>query len=98
MPLFLDRLPLHTWTDQTKMPPKPYWSVVLPVIVTAANVAAPGSGEVVTGEAFAWRHHLLVAGLDIFQWGLPLVSLLGFAWYVQVVFQARGAVCERVGA
>ena len=73
MPLFLDRLPLHTWTDQTKTPPKPYWSVVLPVIVTEANVAAPGIGAVVqdwvldsanSGEAFAWRYHLLAAGLD----------------------------------
>lgn len=34
----------------------------------------------------------------LFQWGLQLVSLLGFAWYVQVVFQTRGAVSERVGA
>ena len=30
MPLFIDRFPFHSWTDQTRRRPKDYWSVVLP--------------------------------------------------------------------
>jgi hypothetical protein len=73
VPLFLDRVPLHTWTDQTKSPPKTYWSVVVPIIVTERGGPAPPANAPVqqwaldtanTGEAFAWRYHLLTAGLD----------------------------------
>src|SRR5258707_1105858 len=34
MPLFIDRLPFSSWTDQTRTPPLTYWSVSLPVLLT----------------------------------------------------------------
>jgi hypothetical protein len=73
MPLFIDRLPLHRWTDHTRTPPRSYWSVALPVLVTEAGLAGPPTGAPLQqwffdsghfGEAFAWRYHLLSAGLD----------------------------------
>lgn len=73
MPLFLDRLPLHQWVDHTRSPPTPHWTVVLPVILTEPNLTAPPPVAGVRewaldtgnrGEAFAWRHHLLQAGVD----------------------------------
>jgi hypothetical protein len=73
MPLFIDRLPLHCWTDNTQTPPRTYWSVAVPVLVTEVGLAVPPSGMRVQqwfidtgsfGEAFAWRSHLLSAGLD----------------------------------
>ncbi len=73
MPLFIDRLPLDSWTDQTQNPPVTHWAIVLPVLVTDPGLAAPPAGLPVQrwcmdpghdGEAFAWRHHLLAAGLD----------------------------------
>jgi hypothetical protein len=72
MPLFIDHLPLHWWTDNTQSPPRTYWSVGLPVLVAEASLAAPtgvieqqwyfDTGSL--GEAFAWRHHLVVAGIN----------------------------------
>lgn len=73
MPLFIDHLPLHVWTDQSRTPPLTYWSIALPVLLTEPGLPGPPSGlapqEWVldtgnTGEAFAWRHHLVQAGLD----------------------------------
>ena len=73
MPLFIDRLPFHHWTDQTQKPPSTYWAVWLPVHLTEVGLSAPPVGAAVlewfldTGngaEAFAWRHHLTLAGLD----------------------------------
>jgi hypothetical protein len=73
VPLFIDRLPFHRWTDPTRTPPKDYWSVVLPLAITERGLPGPSAAAVVqhwrldtgnTGEAFAWRHHLLTAGLD----------------------------------
>src|SRR4051812_14982753 len=73
MPLFLERLPLHRWTDQTRTPPLDYWSVVFPVLVTERGLHAPPSGTPLqqwvcdtgnSGEAFSWRRHLEAAGLD----------------------------------
>jgi hypothetical protein len=73
MPLFIDRLPFHRWTDQTQAPPATYWAVALPVLVTEVGLPAPPPAAAVqewffdTGhasEAFAWRHHLVQAGLD----------------------------------
>jgi hypothetical protein len=64
MPLFIDRLPLHRWTDQTRTPPLDYWSVLLPVFVTDSGLPTPPPGTPVqhwaldtghNGEAFAWR-------------------------------------------
>lgn len=73
MLLFLDRLPFHRWTDQTRTPPRDHWSVVLPVLLGASGELGPpvrgtpqewalDTGN--RGEALAWRHHLLAAGLD----------------------------------
>ena len=73
MILFLDRLPLSSWTDLTRTPPVRRWSVPLPVLLTAAGVLAPLPDAVprrwaldtaFTGDAFAWRPHLEGAGLD----------------------------------
>jgi hypothetical protein len=73
MPLFIDRMPFDQWTDQTRTPPLTYYSPVLSVYVTEPGLAAPpanispqhwvvDTGN--TGEAFAWRLHLIQAGLD----------------------------------
>jgi hypothetical protein len=73
MPLFLDRYPLQRWVDQTRTPPVEQWVAVLPVLLSEPGLAAPPPGAAVQhwfldtgsrGEAFAWRHHLLVGGLD----------------------------------
>jgi hypothetical protein len=80
MPLFIDRLPFHQWTDPTRAPALTYWTVVLPVILTEPTVltAPPVAGvqEWVVdtgnrGEAFAGRHHLTQAGLDPDQGRMP---------------------------
>ena len=80
MPLFLDRLPFHQWTDPTRTPPLTYWTVVLPVILTEPTLLAPPSVVGVQewvldtgnrGEAFAWRQHLTQAGLDPDQGRMP---------------------------
>lgn len=80
MPLFIDRLPLHCWTDPTRTPPLSYWTVVLPVMVTEPSLTGPPPVAQVQewvldtgnrGEAFAWRHHLVRAGLDPDQGRLP---------------------------
>jgi hypothetical protein len=71
--LFLDRLPLSSWTDLTRTPPVRRWSVPLPVLLTEAGAPAPPPDAVpqrwafdtgFTGDAFAWRGHLEGAGLD----------------------------------
>ena len=73
MPLFIDRLPFHTWIDPTRTPALPYWTIVLPMIVTEPTLTtAPPVAQIQDwvfdtgnrGEAFAWRHHLIQAGLD----------------------------------
>ncbi len=80
MPLFIDQLPFHCWTDPTRSPSLSYWTVVLPVLVTEPSLTGPppvtGVQDWVLdtgnrGEAFAWRHHLLQAGLDPNQGRLP---------------------------
>jgi hypothetical protein len=81
MPLFIDRLPFERWTDATRSPPLTYWTVVLPLMVTEPTLIAPPPVANVQlwaldtgnrGEAFAWRHHLVLAGLDTAQGRLPL--------------------------
>jgi hypothetical protein len=73
MPLFIDRLPFRHWTDATRTPPLSYWSVVVPIILSEPGLTAPLSSVNVedwvldTGnrsDAFAWRQHLMQAGLD----------------------------------
>ena len=80
MPLFIDRLPFHQWTDATRTPPLTYWTVVLPVILTEPTLQAPPPVTGVQewaldtgnrGEAFAWRHHLVQGGLDPDQGRMP---------------------------
>jgi hypothetical protein len=70
--LLIDRLPLHSWLDNTRTPPARQWSVRLPVL-PSPSVANPLPGTRpqswavdtgFTGDAFAWRHHLEDAGLD----------------------------------
>jgi hypothetical protein len=69
--LFIDRLPLHHWIDNTRTPPAPHWSVRLPVLPSPpgrlSSATRPQQWVVdtgFTGEAFAWRHHLEGASLD----------------------------------
>jgi hypothetical protein len=73
VPLFLDRFPFHCWTDHTRIPPQEHWSVVLPVVLTEPGLATPLPAAPTQlrvfdtgtrGEAFAWRQHLVSAGLD----------------------------------
>src|SRR5688572_22734485 len=83
MPLFLDRLPLYSWVDDSHEPVLRRWSVSLPVLVTdpeqefSLPAGWPPQRWILdtgyTGEAFAWRSHLLEAGLD------PSVGLVGRA-------------------
>src|SRR5262249_38267283 len=80
MPLFIDRLPFHQWTDTTRTPALTYWTIVLPVILTEPTLLTPPQVIGVQawaldtgnrGEAFAWRHHLTQAGLDPDQSRMP---------------------------
>lgn len=80
MPLFIDRLSFHSWTDPTRTPALTSWTVVLPVILTEPTLLTPppvaGVQEWVVdtgnrGEAFAWRQHLIQAGLDPDQGRMP---------------------------
>src|SRR5690348_11585714 len=81
VPLFLDRLPFHCWTDFTRTPPSSHWTIVLPIVVTEPMLLQAPSPTTATdwaldtgnrGEALAWRHHLIQAGLDPDQGRLPL--------------------------
>jgi hypothetical protein len=73
VPLFIDRLPFVSWTDQTRTPPRTHWSVVLPVLVSEPGLPGPPPNAPLLywaldtghrGAALAWRRHLLDAGLD----------------------------------
>jgi len=73
VPLFIDRLPFHCWTDSTRAPSLSHWTIVLPVVLTEPMLLNPPSVTTATdwvldtgirGEAFAWRHHLIQAGID----------------------------------
>jgi hypothetical protein len=57
-----------------------YWTVVLPIVVAEPSLVAPPPVTRVQewvldtgnrGEAFAWRHHLVLANLDPDQGRLP---------------------------
>jgi hypothetical protein len=83
--LFIDRLPFHCWTDATRTPPLPHWTIVLPVILSEPMLPGPPSVTSATdwildtgnrGEALAWRHHLVQAGLDPDQSRLPLSMII----------------------
>jgi hypothetical protein len=85
VPLFIDRLPFHCWTDATRTPPLPQWTIVLPIVLTGPTLLTPPLVTSATdwlldtgnrGEAFAWRHHLIQAGLDPDQNRLPLPMII----------------------
>lgn len=73
MGLFIDRLPFRRWIDATRTPPYANYAIVLPILLTEPKAQSP-PGTLLPedwvldtgnrGEAFAWRHHLLQAGLD----------------------------------
>ena len=74
MPLFLDRLPLYSWVDESHYPVIRRWSVSLPALLTEPKAGPPVVNAQphrwvfdpgYTGEAFAWRSHLLEAGLNL---------------------------------
>ena len=80
MPLFIDRLPFHRWTDFTRTPPLSDWTVVLPIVLAEPTLLQPPPASSASdwvldtgnrGEAFAWRHHLIQAGLDPDQGRMP---------------------------
>jgi hypothetical protein len=70
--LFIDRLPLYYWMPPGALAERPLLSVCLPIIVTDPDRephsrARPPRWALdtrFTGEAFAWRHHLELAGLN----------------------------------
>lgn len=73
MPLFIERLPFHSWIDATKNPPIPHRSILMPMLMSESSLPVPPSISIVQdwvldtgsrGEAFAWRGHLLTAGMD----------------------------------
>jgi hypothetical protein len=85
MPLFIDRLPFHCWTDFTRTPPLSHWTIVLPIVLTEPMLLNPPSVTSAMdwvldtgnrGEAFAWRHHLIQAGLDPDQGRMPLPIII----------------------
>jgi hypothetical protein len=73
VPLFLDRFLFERWVDQTRTPPVEQWVAVVPAILSEPGLTAPPAAAAVRnwlldtgnrGEAFAWRPHLIAAGLD----------------------------------
>jgi hypothetical protein len=69
--LFIDRLPIHQWVDNTHTPPIWHWSIRLAVLPSPSGLSPstvrPQQWVVDTGytdEAFAWRYHLEDAGLN----------------------------------
>jgi hypothetical protein len=70
--LFIDRLPLFAWTRRTVEGPQRLLTVCLPLLATERVRANPPKGRpqrwamdtCFTGEAYAWRSHLLEAGLN----------------------------------
>jgi hypothetical protein len=85
VPLFIDRLPFHCWTDATRTPPLSHRTIVLPLVLTEPTLLSPPALTAVTdwvldtgnrGEAFAWRYHLVQAGLDPDQGRMPLPMII----------------------
>lgn len=72
MVLFIDRLPLYSWVPARALAAQPLLSVSVPVMITDPGAqphprARPQRWALdtrFTGEAYAWRPHLLEAGLN----------------------------------
>jgi hypothetical protein len=96
--LFLDRLPLYSWMPTGSMSEEPLLSISISLIPTDRGKtpsprARPQRWAVdtrFTGEAYAWRHHLVEAGLnpDQMRTGLAYLTPLGG---VPQEFPVRGA-------
>jgi hypothetical protein len=43
VPLFIDRLPFHCWTDSTQIPAVSHWTIVLPIVLTEPTLPNPPS-------------------------------------------------------
>jgi hypothetical protein len=81
VPLFIDRLPFHRWTDSTLKPPVTHFTIVVPIVLTEPTLLHAPSPTTATdwvldtgnrGEAVAWRSHLVQSGLDPDQYRLPM--------------------------
>ena len=66
MPLFIDRLPFHCWTDSTRTPPLPQWTIVLPIVLTEPMLLQPPSPTTATDWALDTgnRDEAFALGLD----------------------------------
>jgi hypothetical protein len=72
VPLFIDRLPLYAWTRRAALSQERLLSVCFPILPSEPDrTPLPKAGcqrwaidTRFTGEAYAWRHHLVEAGLD----------------------------------
>lgn len=98
MLLFIDRLPLYSWGSPEAVSGRRLLSVSLPLIVTNRRAEPRRSARPqrwaldtrFTGEAYAWRHHLMEAGLnpDVLRNGATYLTPLGS---VPQEFPLRGA-------
>ncbi len=75
--VLIDNLGFHAWQDNSRLPPKRYWSVKLPVIVTPPDLPSPPADAPVqlwtldigfSGSAFCYEQHLVDAGLPRDKW------------------------------
>src|SRR5437868_6429560 len=72
VPIFIDRLPLHSWVPPGSSSAVSLLSACLPLFVTdpgseprpRARLQRWAVDTRFTGEAYAWRHHLVAAGLN----------------------------------
>ncbi len=56
MPLFIDRLPFHCWTDSTRPPSLSHWTIVLPVVLTEPMLLNPPSVTTATDWVSRYWH------------------------------------------
>jgi hypothetical protein len=73
---FIAHLPLYSWTRQTPTGPQRLLAAALPVLLSDPDQGSPGTSRPqrwaidtrFTAEAYAWRSHLVEAGLDPNEW------------------------------
>jgi hypothetical protein len=98
--LLVENLGFHVWQDNTRIPPRRYWSVKVPVIIAAPGLSAPpASGRVqlwtldigYSGNAFCYEQHLVGAGLRREKW-----QLTGTVTHRSVLSQEKrqGVLCQ----